>query len=54
MCRKGEHLIKIILNLEWEGHIIDDSFMWDITDPDNSPEEFASIMVNDLGLPSIF
>ena len=37
-----EHLIKITMNLEWKQTHIRDSFMWDITDPNNNPEEFAA------------
>lgn len=49
-----EHLIEIILSIEWEDYQLQDAFTWDITDPDNSPEEFAAQMVNDLELPPIF
>ena len=43
-----------MLDIEWNEHMLKDSFKWDITDPDNSPEEFAALMVNDLELPPIF
>ena len=49
-----EHLIEIVLSIEWNGHYLRDSFKWDITDPDNVPEEFAAQMIDDLELPPIF
>ena len=33
---------------------IQDSFEWDLSNPDNSPEEFAAIFVSDLTLSSKF
>ena len=27
---------------------IKDSFQWDLSNPDNSPEDFATVLVNDL------
>ena len=49
-----EHLIKIVLNMSCNGYDLDDSFMWDISDPNNSPEDFAAQIVNDFSLPPIF
>jgi len=49
-----EHLVKINLNLEFKGLSLVDEFYWDITDPDNCPEEFAAQSVNDLRLPRVF
>ena len=43
-----EHIINIRLKLEWNGHTLRDSFTWDLSNPDNVPEEFAAILVNDL------
>ena len=42
----GEELIPITLNFgDYE-----DVFEWDITNPDNSPEDFAYVTCRDLGL----
>lgn len=47
-CGKGfgEHLVNIKLRI---GRF-EDEFLWDIANPDNSPEEFASCMVAEHGL----
>ncbi len=34
--------------------VLTDQFEWDINNPDNKPEEFASILCADLGLGSEF
>jgi SWI/SNF-related matrix-associated actin-dependent regulator of chromatin subfamily B member 1 len=49
-----EHIISIKLDLEWNNHYFKDCFQWDLTNPDNVPEEFASVLVNDMKLPMIF
>lgn len=36
-----EHLIGISLDLCWQGLFLRDYFEWDLTNPDNIPEEFA-------------
>lgn len=36
------YMIEIVLDIEWNGYSLRDSFKWDITDPDNCPEEFAA------------
>ena len=42
----GEHLVDINLQFRDFSEVIS----WDICNPDNSPEEFATQMVLDLGL----
>lgn len=57
MGSNREHLVKIVLRMTLEGvkqHKLNDSFMWDISDPDNSPEDFAAQLVNDLNLPFVY
>lgn len=49
-----EHLIRVILDIEHDGVTLKDSFVWDITNPDNEPAEFAAQMVSDLNLPDSF
>ena len=46
--RISEHLLKISLNINIFGFKIDESFELDISNPDNSPEEFAADLVADL------
>jgi hypothetical protein len=36
-----EHMIDINLDFTHGGMTIRDQFLWDLTNPDNSPEEFA-------------
>lgn len=43
----SEHLLRISINISIHGLKIDDSFEWDISNPDNSPEEFAVDLVAD-------
>ena len=43
----SEHLLRISINISVHGLKIDDSFEWDISNPDNSPEEFAVDLVTD-------
>ena len=43
----SEHLLRININISIHGLKIDDSFEWDISNPDNSPEEFAVDLVAD-------
>ena len=43
----SEHLLRISINTTIHGLKIDDSFEWDISNPDNSPEEFAVDLVAD-------
>mmetsp|Transcript_31638 Transcript_31638/g.23458 ORF Transcript_31638/g.23458 Transcript_31638/m.23458 type:complete len:87 (-) Transcript_31638:248-508(-) len=49
-----EHIITIQLDLKWNGHRLEDVFEWDLSNPDNSPTEFAVGLVRDLRLPPIF
>lgn len=42
----GENLVSIVLN--YKG--FNDVFEWDICNPDNEPDEFAAMLVNDLQL----
>lgn len=49
-----EHLVRIILDIEHDNVILKDSFMWDITNPDNEPFFFAYQMAGDLELPESF
>ena len=48
--RISEHLLKLSLNINIFGFKIDESFEWDISNPDNSPEEFSADLVADLML----
>ena len=45
-----EHPIAISLDMELEGKLIEDSFTWDMANPDNCPDQFAAVMASDLGL----
>lgn len=49
-----EKLCTIILNIKKEGIIYKDKFEWDILNKDNNPEEFAQIIVEEMGLPQTF
>ena len=49
---EGEFLRKIKLNFRIGNKIITDQFMWDVNNPDNSPEDFAEVICTDLGLSS--
>lgn len=50
----GECIRKISINCRIGNVIITDQFEWDINNPDNSPEDFAAVIVTDLGLSSEF
>ncbi len=52
--RSKEHLIQISIDIRWNRWSVKDSFSWDISNLDNSPEEFACQMVDDLQLPRVF
>jgi len=46
-----EHIMQIDLDVKTESGLrIVDSFQWDISNPDNVPEEFAAMLVADLVL----
>ena len=52
MARKStvnclEHVQRISINVQIDGLLIIDSFDWDLSNPDNSPEEFAAELVAD-------
>eukprot|EP00347_Sterkiella_histriomuscorum_P007497 403348695 len=49
-----EHLVEINLDICWDKWNLKDQFTWDISNPDNSPEEFSCQLVNDLQLPNVF
>lgn len=38
----SEHMIDIHLDIRTEYHSVKDHFLWDISCPDNSTEEFAA------------
>ena len=45
----AEHVIQIQLDVPIAPQLhLRDTFEWDLTNPDNSPEEFAVILVNDF------
>ena len=45
----AEHLLPIELDVKLSEQIhLKDSFEWDLTNPDNSPEEFAAHLVSDF------
>lgn len=46
LVQQHEHLVPINVNL-WD---YTDSFVWDISNADNDPQEFAALTVRDLGL----
>ncbi len=50
----GEVLRPIRLEVRLNNLILRDQFMWDINNPSNSPEQFASTLIADLGLGSEF
>ncbi|KAJ5159616.1 SWI/SNF chromatin-remodeling complex subunit snf5 [Penicillium canariense] len=52
--RNDEMRILIKLNITIGQHTLIDQFEWDINDPQNSPEEFAMRMTNDLSLSGEF
>lgn len=52
--RNDEMRILIKLNITIGQHTLIDQFEWDINDPQNSPEEFALRMTNDLSLSGEF
>lgn len=49
-----ENIFTIELNIQEGEYIYTDCFEWDIYEPRNSPYEFASITVEEMGLPPIF
>ena len=45
----AEHLLRIDLDLRLSSSLhLRDSFDWDLTNPDNSPEEFAASLISDF------
>lgn len=45
----AEHLLSINLDVKLSEDVhLRDSFEWDLTNPDNSPEEFAAHLVSDF------
>lgn len=52
--RNDEMRILIKLNITIGQHTLIDQFEWDINDPQNSPEEFATRMTDDLSLSGEF
>lgn len=52
--QEGEQLRKISLNCRIGNVIINDQFEWDVNNPENSPEDFAQVIVADLGLSTEF
>jgi len=45
----AENLLKIDIDVRLSQDIhLCDSFEWDLTNPDNSPEEFAALLVSDF------
>lgn len=46
---RQEYVLPIELNVRVGPHLhLRDSFHWDLTNPDNSPEEFAAVLVSDF------
>ena len=43
-----EHVQNISLDIKVGELHLKDSFQWDLSNPDNSPEEFAACLVSDL------
>jgi len=44
----AEHLLSIEIDVKVGNHLqLKEKFDWDLTNPDNSPEEFAAILVSD-------
>ena len=50
----GEVLKPVKLEIRINNFLLRDQFLWDISNPSNSPEAFASTLVADLGLGSEF
>lgn len=51
--RGSEHIVRIAIDVKTESGLrLVDNFDWDITNPDNVPEEFAAALVSDLVLSS--
>jgi SWI/SNF-related matrix-associated actin-dependent regulator of chromatin subfamily B protein 1 len=44
----------IELDLRVDNIQLRDQFEWDLNDPQNSPEEFSSLLCDDLALPDHF
>ena len=49
-----DHIVELFINLMHKNVIINETLLWDISNPDNSPEEFASQMVVDYKLDRTF
>lgn len=46
---RREHVLPICINIQVGPHLnLKDRFDWDLTNPDNSPEEFAAVLVSDF------
>ncbi|KAJ5120679.1 uncharacterized protein N7515_010067 [Penicillium bovifimosum] len=52
--KNDEMRISVKLNITIGQHTLIDQFEWDINDPNNSPEDFALCMTNDLSLSGEF
>ncbi|KAI2731814.1 hypothetical protein DTO012A8_10197 [Penicillium roqueforti] len=52
--KNDEMRISVKLNITIGQHTLIDQFEWDINDPNNSPEEFALCMTDDLSLSGEF
>mmetsp|Transcript_14044 Transcript_14044/g.23859 ORF Transcript_14044/g.23859 Transcript_14044/m.23859 type:complete len:81 (+) Transcript_14044:336-578(+) len=53
-CQPNLLLIPIKLDLEFEGKRLKDQFLWDKNEPYLNLEEFAKILGEEHGLPSVF
>ncbi len=49
-----DHIIEIFINLYHKKRHVQDKLFWDISNPDNSPEEFASMMALEFKLDRTF
>jgi len=47
-------LIRINLDIQAFNWHLKDSFLWDLSNKDNVPEEFAAVLAEDLELPPLF
>lgn len=51
---QGEHIRTLEIDVRIDNVCLRDNFEWDISNPDNSPEDFAVALANDLGLSAEF
>jgi len=49
-ARNREHLVNIVLHVQVNDMCLSDQFQWELTNPDNDPEEFAWSLCAELGL----